>query len=235
MASTFCFVNSCKNIFQMGSTYKMGRSVNNLEVMLNRLGWFGVEVVCSFNCIRINWIWLTRYGLTRFGMWRCSLPTILWVLRSHFMKAGLILFMIKMKFQAYLPRSAAFSALLPMLLWLAPEHLAKAVLLEHDWDSLEFAYANEFTNWCKWEMKERPHLVVLGQHSVESRGSAEQTLGALPTLMFSVRKSDVISTASPELDSLNSHCLARMFFCALAWNSLLVLAYIVSCPRLRLK
>jgi len=41
----------------------------------------------------------------------------------------------------------------------------------------------------------------LGQHSIESRGSTEQTLGALPTLMFSVRKSDVISTASLVLDS----------------------------------
>lgn len=135
----------------------------------------------------------------------CSPPMMLWVPRHHCMKPGLILFTTQMRFQAYLPKSTAFSALLPVLLWLTWSTWPRLYFWGRMVDSLEFAYANEFTNWCKSEKKGRPHSGGLGQCSRTSRGSAEQTLGVLPILMFTARKSDV-NTSSQEFYSELSLC-----------------------------
>lgn len=157
----------------------------------------------------------------------CSFPAMLWVLRSPFLKPGLILFTIQMRFQAYLPKSTTFSALLPVLLWLALEHLAKA------------SFQSMIVGLCKWIHKlmqirgeRKSPSCGLGQCSRTFKGSAEQTLGALPTLMWNARKSDVNMSSQ---GFYSEFALSCQFFWALAWNSLPVLVCTVLCSRLRLK
>lgn len=201
----------------------MRRSVNNRKAMWNRLGCFGVEVVQSLKWRA--WIWNARM-LTSLRAVGAEKPFDEGWSNSIYNQNELPDTFAKVRSLLRIPAHVT----------VAGPGAPGQGQTSRAWLSTLWSLLMQMNSWIDANEKGRKGPVWRLGPALPPESEAQQTRLGGPYLFYcSVWGTLMFRERLPQDLKLNSRCLARMCVCALAWNSLSVWVYVVSCPRHRLK